>query len=61
MRSVGAIDSMSARKFLDAANNTEDTMVFYTVFKFFEQRNIRLRGSAKFAAGKSIIMNSKTT
>ena len=51
IRSVGAIDSISARKFLDAAKNSEDRMLFYTVFKFFEQRNVRLRGNPRFAQG----------
>ncbi len=52
IRSVGGIDSISARKFLDAAMNSEDRMLFYTVFKFFEQRNVRMRGTPKFAQGE---------
>ncbi|KAG1694155.1 Regulator of MON1-CCZ1 complex [Nymphon striatum] len=52
IRSVGNIDSISSRKFLDAAMNTENSSVFYAVFKFFEQRNIRLRGSPSFAKGE---------
>ena len=27
-------------------------MLFYTVFKFFEQRNLRMRGNPRFAQGK---------
>uniref|UniRef100_A0A8C1UWA7 Regulator of MON1-CCZ1 n=1 Tax=Cyprinus carpio TaxID=7962 RepID=A0A8C1UWA7_CYPCA len=42
IRSVGAHDNVSARKFLDAARQTNDTMLFYTIFRFFEQRNMRL-------------------
>ena len=42
---------MSSRKFLEAAMNTDDSQLFFTVFKFFEQRNIRMRGSPKFQPG----------
>ena len=52
IRSVGATDTVSARKFLEAARNTEDRMLFFNIFKFFEQRNERLRGNPKFAPGK---------
>lgn len=52
IRSIGIIDTVSARKFLEAALNCDDQMLFYTVFKFFEQRNIRLRGSPKFPSGE---------
>ncbi|XP_072324638.1 regulator of MON1-CCZ1 complex isoform X4 [Scyliorhinus torazame] len=48
VRSVGSHDNISARKFLDAARQTGDAMLFYTTFKFFEQRNQRLRGSSHF-------------
>jgi len=51
VRSVGTADQVSARKFLEAAQNTNDAMLFYTVFKFFEQRNVRLRGSPQFPQG----------
>ncbi len=52
IRSVGAHDNVSARKFLDAAQQTNDTMLFYTIFRFFEQRNMRLRGNPGFNQGK---------
>jgi hypothetical protein len=52
VKSVGYVDGVSARKFLDAALGTKDIMIFYTVFKFFEQRNIRLRGTPKFPSGE---------
>ncbi|XP_033739671.1 regulator of MON1-CCZ1 complex-like [Pecten maximus] len=52
IRSVGITDTVSARKFLEAAKSTEDNMLFYTVFKFFEQRNIRLRNHPKFPQGE---------
>lgn len=51
IRSVGAHDNISARKFLDAARQTNDTMLFYTIFRFFEQRNMRLRGNPGFNQG----------
>ncbi|XP_067833785.1 regulator of MON1-CCZ1 complex isoform X3 [Heptranchias perlo] len=52
IRSVGGHDNISARKFLDAARQTGDAMLFYTTFKFFEQRNQRLRGSSHFTPGE---------
>uniref|UniRef100_A0A673GRH1 Uncharacterized protein n=1 Tax=Sinocyclocheilus rhinocerous TaxID=307959 RepID=A0A673GRH1_9TELE len=52
IRSVGAHDNVSARKFLDAARQTDDTMLFYTIFRFFEQRNMRLRGNPGFNQGE---------
>lgn len=50
-QSVGLVDQVSARKFLEAAKATENPMIFFTVFRFFEQRNVRLRGNAKFHSG----------
>ncbi|XP_062847127.1 regulator of MON1-CCZ1 complex [Trichomycterus rosablanca] len=52
VRSVGGHDNVSARKFLDAAHQTNDTMLFYTIFRYFEQRNLRLRGSPAFNPGE---------
>ncbi|KAJ8010642.1 hypothetical protein DPEC_G00077200 [Dallia pectoralis] len=52
IRSVGGHDNISARKFLDAARQTDDQMLFYTIFRFFEQRNLRLRGSPGFNPGE---------
>ncbi|KAF3703883.1 putative protein C18orf8 Colon cancer-associated protein Mic1 [Channa argus] len=51
IRSVGGHDNVSARKFLDAARQTGDQMLFYTVFRSFQQRNQRLRGSPSFNPG----------
>lgn len=48
-RSVGLADQISARKFLEAAQATNNPTVFYSVFKFFEQRNQRLRGTTAFS------------
>ncbi|XP_037661480.1 regulator of MON1-CCZ1 complex isoform X2 [Choloepus didactylus] len=52
IRSIGGHDNISARKFLDAAKQTEDNMLFYTIFRFFEQRNQRLRGNPNFTPGE---------
>lgn len=48
------MDAVSSRKFLEAAMNTDDAMLFYTVFKFFEQRNAKIRGNPKFQPGTII-------
>ena len=45
----GGVDSASARKFLEAAEATEDKMVFFNVYSFFEERNLRLRGGPSFS------------
>jgi len=52
IQTVGLVDQVSARKFLEAARATDCPMTFFAVFKFFEQRNLRLRGSSKFIAGE---------
>lgn len=46
------VDQVSARKFLEAAKNTEDITLFYSVFKFFEQRNLKLHNTTTFAKGE---------
>ncbi|XP_028393229.1 regulator of MON1-CCZ1 complex-like [Dendronephthya gigantea] len=52
LRSITSEDSVSPRKFLEAALNTGDSTLFYTVFKFFEQRNQKLRGHPMFVPGE---------
>ena len=47
----GGADSASARKFLEAAEATGDKMVFFNVYSFFEERNLRLRGGPGFSPG----------
>lgn len=54
-RSVGLVESVSARKFLEAAMGSGDEQVFYSTFIFFSLRNTRLRGSAAFARGMCLI------
>ncbi|XP_042216165.1 regulator of MON1-CCZ1 complex-like isoform X1 [Homarus americanus] len=51
-RSVGLGESVSARKFLEAAMVSGDRQVFYSTFTFFVLRNTRLRGSSAFAKGE---------
>lgn len=48
VRSLGRENAISARQFLEAAANEGDKMLFYTVYKFFEERNIRLRNQPSF-------------
>lgn len=48
VKATSKVDSVSARQFLEAAANEDDKMLFYTVYKFFEDRNIRLRNTRKF-------------
>lgn len=52
VRSIGGHDGASARKFLDAAKQANNNTLFYTVFRFFEQRNQRLRGNPNFTPGE---------
>jgi hypothetical protein len=52
VRSTGAVDQVSARKFLEAAKSTGDPTTFFAVFRFFEQRNLRLKGSTTFSKGE---------
>lgn len=59
VRSVGVVDQVSARKFLEAAKSTGDSAIFYAVFKFFEQRNQRLKGSTTFGKGEHCEMYVK--
>ncbi|ODN05239.1 hypothetical protein Ocin01_01457, partial [Orchesella cincta] len=48
VQSCERTDTISARKFLDAAMRHSDKSVFYAVYKFFEERNLRLRGVPTF-------------
>ena len=48
VRSLGRENTISARLFLEAAANEGDKMLFYAVYKFFEERNIRLRNQPGF-------------
>ena len=48
VKAMEKVDSISARQFLDAAANEGDRMLFYTVYTFFEERNVRLRRKPGF-------------
>lgn len=52
VKANGLVDTVSARKFLEAADKTQDRMIFFNVFSFFEERNLRLRGSGNFSRGE---------
>jgi hypothetical protein len=41
-------DHLPARKYLEAAMKSKSDIMFYTIYTFFQQRNIKLRGSADF-------------
>lgn len=41
-------DNIQARKYLEAAQKINDPIIFYTVYHYFQQRNIRLRNSPDF-------------
>ena len=48
IKSTDKVDSVSARQFLEAAANEDDKTLFYTVYKFFVARNMRLRRKPDF-------------
>ncbi|XP_003748124.1 regulator of MON1-CCZ1 complex [Galendromus occidentalis] len=52
VQAQGNQDTVSARKFLEAAKQTNDPSIFYSVYRFFVQRNITLRNSALFPKGE---------
>ena len=45
---MGLADQLNAAKFLETAKDLNDPLIFYEVFKFFEERNVRLRGTPNF-------------
>ncbi|XP_043465595.1 regulator of MON1-CCZ1 complex [Leptopilina heterotoma] len=52
VRSVGIIDRVSARKFLEVAKAKNENLLFHSVFEFFEQRNLRLHNTTAFQKGE---------
>ena len=48
VKSSDKVDTISARQILEAAANEGDKTLFYTVFRFFEERNERLRKKKEF-------------
>nr|CAD7398869.1 unnamed protein product [Timema poppensis] len=55
VRSTGSVDQVSARKFLEAAKLAGDATIFYAVYRFFEQRNLRLKGTSGFSKGSCVV------
>ena len=51
MQANDFIDSAAPRKFLEAAAKSQDDMTFYTVFTFFQQRNLKMKKSSRFVVG----------
>jgi hypothetical protein len=45
---IGISDQLTASKFLEQAKSLSDPLIFHEVFKFFEERNLRLRGNPNF-------------
>lgn len=43
---------LSARKFLEAALNTNNHLIYFSVFKFFQIRNLKLHGTMDFLKSK---------
>lgn len=41
-------DNISARKYLEASQRSQNPNIFYNVFKFFQQRNLKQRGKVDF-------------
>lgn len=41
-------DNISARKYLEAAQKSANPNIFYSVFKYFQQRNLKQRGKVDF-------------
>ena len=48
------VAGLSARKILDVAMNAGDPDLFYTTFRFFEERNYRTKGKVDFMQGKRL-------
>lgn len=46
--SLAGAETLSARKYLEAAKKTNNPIVFYTVYTWFQQRNIRQRSNPDF-------------
>ena len=47
-QSHGLSDSLTPRRALEIAKDLNDPLIFYTVFKYFEERNMRLRANPAF-------------
>jgi hypothetical protein len=47
-QTAGLTDTLTPKRALEAAKDLKDPLIFYTVFKYFEERNLRLRGNSSF-------------
>ena len=45
---MGLSDTLNPGKFLETAKDLNDPLIYYEVFKYFEERNMRLRGNPNF-------------
>ena len=45
---MGLGDTLNPGKFLETAKDLNDSFIYYEVFKYFEERNMRLRGNPNF-------------
>jgi len=45
---MGLSDTLIPGKFLETAKDLNDPLIYHEVFKFFEERNVRLRGNPNF-------------
>ena len=52
LESNGNVDTVSARQFFARALEIGNSKLFYNIFRYFEYRNIRLRGSPAFVEGE---------
>lgn len=55
-KTLPAADALSARKYLEAATKRNDAIVFYSVYSYFVERNVRLRGSPDFLKSKCLAL-----
>jgi len=53
------LDKVPARKFLEAAHKTKDDLIFHSVFRFFQMRNMKLYETLSFPKGKQNIFKLK--
>lgn len=47
------LDKVPARKFLEAAHKAQDDLIFHSVYRFFQMRNLRMYETLAFPKGKT--------
>ena len=50
---IGIAEQLNPAKFLEQAKSLNDSSIYHEVFKFFEDRNIRLRGNPNFTVDEN--------